>query len=294
MNKDGKIEKCVIDGGKIEDFIDNVHLGKWEQIIPFIPSNSVDIIITSPPYNVNLGKNRFKKDAYDTCEDNMPYDDYLKWMDNLFNQCYRVLKTSGRIAINIGDGSNGSIMTHCDFSVRMRDIHKFIPITTIVWNKKQIGGSTSWGSYQSPSNPSFPTPFEFIIVMAKETRQHLGEKSKITVSGKDFQRNSRSLWEFPPETQMMKLYDHPAMFPSELPRRLIDQLTYEEDIVLDPFSGAGTTCAVAKEMKRHYIGIEMSEKYYNTSLERLAKIPSTERTEVDGKEVNVPAWMTEA
>ena len=71
---------------------------------------------------------------------------------------------------------------------------------------------------------------------------------------------------------MMKKYDHPACFPEELPRRLIDQLTYKEDVVLDPFSGAGTTCAVAKKMRRHYIGFEMSKKYWDVSLDRLEKV----------------------
>lgn len=266
---------------------------KWEEGMPTVPSNSIDLIITSPPYNVELGDNRFrdKTKGYESYDDNMPYDEYLDWMDRLFAECYRVLKPSGRIAVNIGDGSNGSIMTHVDFSIIMKDKHKFIPITTIVWNKKQIGGSTSWGSYQSPSNPSFPTQFEFIIIMAKETRQHIGDKSKITVSGKDFQKNSRALWEFPPETQMMKKYGHPAAFPENLPRRLIDQLTYEDDVVLDPFSGIGTTCAVAKQMNRNYIGFEMSEKYHNTALQRLAEIPTIKKMKIDGKIVDVPDWL---
>ena len=257
----------------------------WENAIPNIPDNSVDIVITSPPYNVSLGSNRFKKDAYDTYDDNMPYEDYLNWMDKLFSQCYRVLKPGGRICINIGDGANGSVPTHADFTVRMRDLHNFIPMTTIVWDKKQIGSSTAWGSYQSPSQPSFPTQFEFIIVMAKETKQHEGDKDKITVTGKQFQRNSRALWQFLPETRMMELYSHPAAYPEELPRRLLQQLTYRDDIVLDPFSGSGTTCTVAKQMKRNYIGIEMSEKYYNISLNRLGKTPEM------GEDGNTPSWM---
>jgi len=269
----------------IEDLVNNVHMGKWEEVMPTIPDDSIDIVITSPPYNVSLGDNKHKKDAYDTYEDNMPYEDYLIWMDKLFTECHRVLKPGGRICINIGDGANGSIPTHADFTVRMRDRAGFVPMTTIVWDKNQIGASTAWGSYQSPSCPSFPTQFEFIIVMGKETKYHEGDKDKISVGGKEFQRNSRALWTFPPETQMMKLYDHPAMFPKELPRRLIQQLTYEDDIVLDTFSGAGTTCTVAKELKRRYVGIEMSQKYYDKSLERLGGTPEM----AEGK---TPSWMT--
>jgi site-specific DNA-methyltransferase (adenine-specific) len=100
------------------------------------------------------------------------------------------------------------------------------------------------------------------------------------------------MWTFPPETQMMKLYDHPAMFPEKLPERLIDHLTYEEDIVLDPFSGAGTTCAVAKRMNRHYIGFEMSKKYWERSKERLSEIPTTKKVEIEGRVVTIPDWLS--
>ena len=263
----------------IEIFTNQIINDKWENVMPQIPDNSVDIIITSPPYNVGLGSNRFKKDKYDSYDDNMPYEDYLNWMDKLFTESYRVLKPGGRIAVNIGDGANGSVPTHADFTIRMRDKHKFIPMTTIVWDKKQIGASTAWGSYQSPSCPSFPTQFEFIIVMAKETTKHEGDKSKISIGAKEFQKNSRALWSFLPETRMMQEFGHPAMYPEELPHRLIQHLTYEDDIVLDPFSGAGTTCAVAKKLRRRYIGIEMSQKYYDVSLRRLGQIAVTKKQE---------------
>jgi DNA modification methylase len=295
---------------------------KWEDGMPTVPSNSVDLIVTSPPYNVNLGNNKHKKDAYASYDDNMPYDEYLRWMTCLFYACNRVLKIGGRLCINIGDGANGSVPTHADFinilvndigqvrdmdgrltyysdvdkiwyttEVNPDNIQPFKMMTTIVWNKQQIGASTAWGSFQSPSCPSFPTPFEFIIVVAKGQTKHEGDKSKISISKEDFIANSRALWTFPPETQMMKKYNHPAMFPEELPRRLIDHLTYEDDVVLDPFSGAGTTCAVAKKMKRKYIGFEMSEQYYNESLQRLGEISNTVEMIMDGKKVDVPEWL---
>jgi len=260
--------------------------------MPTIPDNSVDIIITSPPYNVSLGVgNKFKKDKYDSYDDNMPYEDYLNWMDKLYTECYRVLKTGGRICINIGDGANGSVPTHADFTIRMRGKIGFKMMTTIVWDKKQIGASTAWGSYKSPSQPSFPTQFEFIIVMAKETLQHTGDKKNITVTGEDFQRNSRALWTIPPETRMMELYGHPAAFCEELPRRLLQQLSYAEDIVLDPFSGAGTVAVVAKKLRRKFIGIEMSKKYYETSLRRLGETPNMIVTETKDGDSTLPEWM---
>jgi len=294
----------------IEEIIDKIHLGKWEDVMPSIPACSVDLIVTSPPYNVSLGVgNKHKVDSYDSYDDNMPYEDYLNWMKKLFYQCNRVLKVGGRLCINIGDGANGSVPSHADFTHMLTreicrgcfvvdsgndwqdapEIYKpFQMMTTIVWDKNQIGASTAWGSWQSPSCPSFPTQFEFIIVVSKGTLKHEGDKSKITVSKENFIRNSRALWSFPCEGQMMKKYDHPACFPEELPCRLIDQLTYEDDIVLDPFSGSGTSCAVAKKMKRHYIGIEMSPKYHSKSEDRLSSIAEVVRTKSG---LPIPKWL---
>ena len=86
-----------------------IYLGKWEEKIKEIDSNTVDLIITSPPYNVSLGDNKHKKDSYDTYDDNMPYTEYLDWMTKLFFECNRVLKEGGRLCVNIGDGANGSV-----------------------------------------------------------------------------------------------------------------------------------------------------------------------------------------
>ena len=269
----------------IEELVNKIHLGKWEEIMPQIPDNSVDIVISSPPYNVSLGiENKFKTDAYDNYDDNMPYTEYLEWMGKCFRECYRVLKSGARICINVGDKKQSKDVTHVDFIVKMREIG-FLMLCPIVWHKGQIGNRFAWGSYRSPAMPCFPTPFEYIIVMCKDSLRHEGDPSKITVTAKEFQTNANALWEFPPETRMMDKYDHPAMFPEELPHRLIQQLTYEDDIVLDCFSGIGTTCAVAKKNRRRYIGIEMSEKYYKTSLRRLGEIAVTKKIIEDRKSV---------
>jgi len=274
--------------------IDTIINDKWENAMPLIPDNSVDLIITSPPYNVSLGDNKFRDSdkGYDSYEDNMPYNDYLDWMDKLFKECYRVLRPGGRICVNIGDGSNGKIPTHADFTVRMRDKHNFLMMTTIIWNKGQIGSRLAWGSWKSPSQPSFPTPFEFIIVMAKETLKHEGSKDKISITAEDFKANSVALWTFPPDTRMMKKFNHPATFPEELPKRLIQHLSYENDVILDPFSGAGTTCYTAKSLNRHYIGIEMSKNYYDTSISRLEGTPISFTNKVTNQ-TTIPDWELE-
>jgi len=256
----------------VAECLNQIFNTKWEETLPELPESFVDIIITSPPYNVSLGDNKLNKNKYDTYEDNLPYDKYIEWMDGCFTECYRVLKKGGRICVNIGDGANGHETQHADFIVNMKKIG-FIPITTIVWEKSQVGNRFSWGSFCSPSQPSFPKPQEYIIVMAKETLKHEGDPEKITVTREEFKRNSLALWRFPPEMQMNKKFHHPAMFPEELPRRLIQQLTYRDDIVLDPFNGAGTTCVVAKKLGRKFVGIEMSKKYCDTAWRRLGEVP---------------------
>jgi modification methylase len=270
----------------MKELYNKLYHGKWEDNIINIPDNFVDLIVTSPPYNIKLGQNKHKTDKYDTYDDNMPYNEYLNWMEYLFTECHRVLKYGGKLCVNIADGANGSVPTHSDFThMILNNIENdpFKMITTIVWDKGQIGNSCSWGSFCSPSCPSFPTQFEFIIVFGKGDKKHQGE-GKVSVSKDNFIRNSRALWKINPETEMMSKYGHPACFPIEVPRRLIDQFTYIDDIVLDPFSGVGTTCAAAKGMKRKYIGFEISENYHKVAEDRLSLI-----SEINDN--GFPVWM---
>lgn len=135
----------------------------------------------------------------------------------------------------------------------------------------------SWGSYRSPINPSFPTPFEYILIFCNESQQKKGDKRNITVSKKDFIRNSLASWSLATEIKMNRVHRHPAMFPIELPRRLIQQLSYKNDVVLDIFSGMGTTCLAAAMSNRQWIGFELSEDYVTRSRERIQRYYDQER-----------------
>ena len=260
--------------------INKIHLGKWEDIMPDIPDGSVDLVLTSPPYNIKLGTSKkVDRKPYDTYDDDMTNEEYLDWMEKLFIESNRVLKTGGRMVINIGDSANGKIPLHAYFTVSaltlnlplQNSFEPFLMMSTIIWNKNQIANRTAWGSWLSPSSPSFPTMHEYILIFSKGMYLHEGDKNKITMNKDQFIRNAVAMWNFLPETQLMQKYDHPAMFPETLPQRVIEMLTYEDDVVLDPFCGAGTTCVVAKRNRRQYIGIEMSEKYVNASIKRLSQ-----------------------
>lgn len=231
-----------------------------------IYNDSIDLIVTSPPYNVDLGNNKYNKNKYNSYDDNLPHETYLAKLKGLFTDLYPKLKKGARVCINIGAKANGRIATHSDIIQMMNDIG-YLNVTQIIWDKSQVGNRTSWGSFCSPSCPSFPTPFEYILVFAKETLK-LQEKGETDLTKEEFIDWSLALWRFPPETQMKKM-GHPAMFPKELPKRLIKMFSWKGAKVLDPFMGLGTTGLVCKELGRDFIGIELDKEYFEKAKKRM-------------------------
>jgi site-specific DNA-methyltransferase (adenine-specific) len=229
--------------------------------------NLIDLIVTSPPYNVDLGNNKYNKNPYDLYNDNKDHQQYLMWLENIFKDAYPKLKSGGRVSINVGDGKNGAIPTHSDITHFMTSHLKYIPMTTIVWNKNTISNRTAWGSFQSPSSPSFPKPFEYIMIFAKENKK-LQEKGETDLTKEEFIQWSNALWSFTPETRAKKI-GHPAPFPIELPHRLIKMLTWKNATVLDPFCGSGTTGMACKKLDRDFIGIDISPEYCELARKRI-------------------------
>lgn len=229
--------------------------------------NTIDLVVTSPPYNVDLGNNKYNKNPYNLYNDNKEHQEYISWLKEIFSLVYLKLKSGGRVCINIGDGKNGAVPTHSDVIQMMCEIG-YIPMSVIIWNKNTVSGRTAWGSFKSPSCPSFPTPFEYILVFAKDSRK-LKYKGETDLTKEEFIDWSLALWTFAPETRQKKI-GHPAMFPEELPKRLIKMFSWKGALVVDPFNGAGTTCKVAKELGRQYIGFEISKDYCDIATERIA------------------------
>jgi DNA modification methylase len=254
---------------KLDKWINRIHHGRCEDLIRDLPDESIDLVITSPPYNVDLGNNKYNKNPYDLYNDNKEHQEYILWLCDIFGMIKPKMVYGGRVCINVGDGKNGAVPTHSDITQFMTRDLKYIIKTTILWDKHQIGNRTSWGSWMSPKNPSFPTPFEYIMVFCNEDQSKDGDKEGVTLTREQFVTNSLAIWEFAPENQMNKKYGHPAMFPLELPYRLIQQLSYKGDVVLDPFSGMGTTCLAAAMLDRSWIGFEMSEEYVEKSKRRI-------------------------
>lgn len=231
-----------------------------------LEDDSIDLVVTSPPYNVDLGNNKYNKNKYNSYDDNLPQKDYLKQLKGLFADLMPKLKSGARVCINIGAKANGRVATHSDIIQFMNDLG-YLNVTQIIWDKSQVGNRTSWGSFCSPSCPSFPTPFEYILVFAKDSLK-LQEKGETDLTKEEFIDWSLALWKFAPESRMKKL-GHPAMFPVELPKRLIKLFSWKGATVLDPFSGMGTTGVACKELGRKYIGIEMDIDYCEKSIVRI-------------------------
>lgn len=245
--------------------------------IPKIDDYSIDLIVTSPPYNVNLGHNKYNNNPYDLYLDNKEHREFISWLRSIFEKLYPKISIGGRICINIGDGKNGAVPTSSDIIQFMKDI-KYIPLTHIIWNKSQIGNRTAWGSFGSASCPSFPTPFEHILVFCKENKKIQRMVGKTDLTKNEFIEWSLALWNFAPETKQ-KEYGHNAMFPEELPRRCIKMFTFTGSMVCDPFSGLGTTAVVCKKLGRNFIGFEISANYCRKSEERLKLVRREEMNE---------------
>lgn len=233
--------------------------------------NFIDIVITSPPYNVDLGNNKYHKNPYDLYNDNKEHKEYIYWLKSIFELIYKKIKSGGRVCINIGDGKNGSVPTHSDIIQFMVEIG-YLPLTTIIWDKNQIASRTAWGSFKSPSCPSFPTQFEYILAFCKDSKKLLNN-GETDLTKQEFIDWSLALWKFTAETKQKQI-GHNAMFPIELPKRLLKMFSYKNAIVLDPFMGAGTTAVACKMFDRNYIGIELSENYIKIAEERIKNIPT--------------------
>ena len=224
-----------------------------------IPDNSVALAFTSPPYNV--GKD------YD---DNMTLEDYLGLIQRVGREVYRVLKPGGRYVINIANlGRKPYIPLNSHFYRVLTEVG-FLPMGEIIWQKgKGANANCAWGSWKSARSPRLRDLHEYLLVLAKESFSR-PDKGESDIEGSEFMEATLSIWNIPAESA--RKVGHPAPFPVELAARVIKLYTYVEDVVLDPFVGSGTTCVAAKQLKRHYVGFDISPEYCELSEKRLAML----------------------
>ncbi len=237
------------------------------QALARIPDQSIDLIITSPPYNFG------HEYAQDSNCDTHEWTSYFEQLLTVWRECERVLKTGGRMAVNIQPLFSDYIPTHHIISHQLASLG-LLWKAEFLWEKNNYNAKyTAWGSWKSPSMPYIKYTWEFIEVFDKGTHKKGGQRDDIDITGDEFKEWVIGKWSFPPEIRM-KDYSHPAMFPEELPRRLMKLFSYKNDIVLDPFNGAGTTTLVAWKLHRRFIGIDVSHQYCDIALKRLAAAKS--------------------
>jgi DNA modification methylase len=238
---------------KIPDEFLNRIFCKSSEDMSELPSNSVHLVVTSPPYNV--GK------EYD---EDLDLNEYREFLKRVFREVKRVLVPGGRLCINIANlGRKPYLPLHTYIIQDMLDLG-FLMRGEIIWNKTGGGSSsTAWGSWLSAKNPTLRDQHEYILVFSKDTftRQNpFGRKS--TISREEFLEFTKSVWTFPPVSA--KEIGHPAPFPVELPYRLIQLYTFEGEVVLDPFMGSGQTAIAALKIKKILCRIRDSPGIYRT------------------------------
>lgn len=223
--------------------------------LEMIDDETVDLIVTSPPYNLGVD--------YDSTDDDLDESEYRSFLEDVLEECYRVLSSDGRIAVNVGLGVGRPIV---DLPSIVRDCASeagFSLRGKYVWDKGAAESSSAWGSWRSASNPREIIVHEMILVFYADSPGRHETRSE-TLPKDDFMQSIKSVLRVDPETNV----DHPAPFPPEIPCRLIQLHSYRGDTVLDPFSGTGTTCAVAAALDREAIGVDVSEKYTEMARER--------------------------
>lgn len=228
-------------------------------VLKGFPSDSIDIVLTSPPYNFDM--------EYDQHDDNTSVVKYMETLTPILKECFRVLKDGGRMIVNVQPNYKLKSPTHHLITNYLTSLG-MIWRGEIVWLKNHLSKLTAWGSWKSPSCPYLSYPFEFIEVYSKASLKHFGNKKDIDITKEEFIKYVNGHWTMTPETQM-KEFNHPAMFPEELVERCLKLFSFKNDVVLDPFNGAGTTTKVCKTLSRQYIGIDISSDYCNTATTRI-------------------------
>jgi len=227
--------------------------------IDSIEKESIDLIVTSPPYDVDI--------KYENYNDNIPYSEYLQFTEKWLARCYDFAKPDGRMCLNVPlDKNKGGQQSVCaDITTIAKDVG-WQYHSTIVWNEQNISRRTAWGSWMSASAPYVIAPVEVIIVLYKKMWEKI-RKGKSDITRDEFIQWTNGVWTFSGESKTR--IGHPAPFPIELPRRCIKLFSYVGDLVLDPFLGSGTTLLACVETDRAGIGVEINKNYCELAVRRL-------------------------
>ena len=265
--------------------MNQVIVGDCVEVMSKLPENSIDLVLTSPPYSVGI--------SYDTYNDNTTIDQYLDFSEQWLKASYRIMKDDGRICVNV------------PYEINLKERGGRIFIVSEIWNvMKKIGfnwfgiigleedsphrsKTTAWGSWMSPSQPYLYNPKECIIIAYKNSPKKLtkgepqwkGEpveieqedgtiKKKVVYEEQDkkeFMELVFGQWNYFADTKSLTK----ATFSMDIPTKAIKILTYKNDVVLDPFAGSGTSLVAAEILDRRWLGIELSPNYCQIARDRV-------------------------
>jgi site-specific DNA-methyltransferase (adenine-specific) len=278
--------------------------GDCIEVMKTFPEGSIDLVVTSPPYNVNI--------AYDVHKDDLPMDEYYEWTKDWLKEAFRVLKDDGRIAVNVPNELNvqergGRILFVAEFWMMMKEVgFKFSGLVDLTEDSPHRVRQTAWGSWMSASAPYVYNPKECIILAYKKTNKKLtkGEsqwkgvptdieqpdgsiKNKMVYQDEDkkeFMNLVFGRWEYFADTRSLTK----ATFSMDIPSKAIKILSYKNDIVLDPFMGSGTSAFAAELLDRRWLGIELSPDYTEIARKRVqALIDERKQIKLELKEEEV-------
>jgi len=249
---------------------------KDSQEMSELSSDSVQLVVTSPPYwSIKDYGNPLQLGYSDSL------DAYFSKLGRVFSECIRVLSPGCRLCVNIGDQYLRAtsktpyqiIPLHATLVTKiLKENSDVIYLGSIIWRKisttNTSGGASVMGSYGYPRNGYVSYNFEYIAIFKKKGKSpkiDFNVKAKSKISLEDWRTMFNGIWSF----NGVKQINHMAMFPEELPKRLINMFSFEGDVVLDPFLGSGTTSKVAYELGRSSVGYEIG---FSNDIEHVKQI----------------------
>jgi site-specific DNA-methyltransferase (adenine-specific) len=271
----------------LDNYLNKITTGDCREVMREMPANSIDLMVTSPPYGVGI--------AYDSFDDDINFEAYKEFSREWLSEAFRVLKPDGRLALNIPYEINrqekgGRIFMVAELWNILASIgYKFYGVVDLEESSPHRSKTTAWGSWMSPSSPYIYNPKECVLLCYKQLSkkqtkgtpqwkswvEQVEDKNnpELFVNKKMYEKSDKDdfislvygQWNYFADTRQQTK----ATFSMDIPVRAMKILSYKEDIVMDPFMGSGTSAVAAEFVGRNWVGIELSENYTEVANKRL-------------------------